>query len=464
MKSTSSRFTRLRRAIALLALPVLATPAAFAAFNKTAAGTYDYLDTSNWASGTIDNSFTTTITGNQTITFGSNHTLSGSLSISNTGLFNHTFIGSGANRTLTLGGNISLASTGNANSNTVTIGSATDGQRLNLDVGSANRTVFVGTNRTLDILNTVSSAAGNYNLTKTGAGTLRLTNAANTFSSYVQINEGKLEVTKLTNSGVSSSLGTGTEIRFGGSGGTLSYIGAGDWTNRSILFGGAGAIFDASGTGAIKFTNTAAQANGSTGTARTVTLTGANTDDNTMSTSFANAGSGVVSLLKQGSGRWLLAGNNTYTGDTTIDAGTLELGAADRIANSSNLVLNGGTFATGGFSETLGTLDVNGNATIDLGSGVSALAFADSSGVTWNPSVSLTIINFTEGVDSIRFGNSLAGLTEGQLGQISINGFGAILNSEGYLVAAIPEPSSYALLAGAGGLLVAGFRRRTRAL
>jgi len=49
----------------------------------------------------------------------------------------------------------------------------------------------------------------------------------------------------------------------------------------------------------------------------------------------------------------------TYTGATNITAGSITLGIADAISNSSNLNLNGGTFKTGattGYSDTLGTL------------------------------------------------------------------------------------------------------------
>src|SRR5690606_8779637 len=104
-----------------------------------------------------------------------------------------------------------------------------------------------------------------------------------------------------------------------------------------------------------------------------ITLTGTNTGDNTIATSFTHADAaspfspGPISIRKQGSGRWILAGNNTYTGDTIIDAGTLELGSSNSGGDGSNMILNGGTFATGGFSETFGTLTVNGNAVIDFG-------------------------------------------------------------------------------------------------
>ena len=153
---------------------------------------------------------------------------------------------------------------------------------------------------------------------------------------------------------------------------------------------------------------------------------------------------------------------NTYTGSTTVNSGTLTLGAANRIADVSNLILAGGTFATGGFSETLGTLTVSISSIIDLGSGASALVFADSSGSTWGGSVGLSFTNFDTGVDSIRFGTTSDGLTSTQLAQITLNGLAASIDGNGFLTTtAIPEPSTYAVFAGAGCLVLA-IRRRMK--
>lgn len=456
--------------LALLTMSVAATPA-FAAFLHTDAGTYDYLDTANWNASTIDNTWSSSLTGDQTLTFGTNHTLTSSLSISNTGTFNHTFIGSAADRTLTLGGNISLGSNStNSNTNTVTLGSTTLNQALNIDLGSGTRTFFAGTNRTLEILNVISSGSGTFGVTKTGVGTLILANTANTYTGTTSIGAsgqpgGVLVVTKLADGGQASSIGAGTNaanrLVFGGSTtGTLRYVGSGDSTDRRFTVGGAGAIIDASGTGALHFTNSGSpDVSPSGGNARTITLTGTNTDDNTMSTLFADSGAGKTSITKEGVGTWVLAGANTATGDITVTQGTLAIGAANRLADQANLVMNGGTFDTRGFSETLGTLTLSADSIIDLGFGASVLAFADSSDVIWGESFSLSFINVTDGVDSIRFGTTQDGLTLAQLSQITINGSIVTIDSSGFL-AAIPEPSSYGLIAGISGLLVVGLRRR----
>ncbi|MFH1496460.1 MAG: autotransporter-associated beta strand repeat-containing protein [Verrucomicrobiota bacterium] len=449
---------------AILALATGSAPA-FAQFLHTDAGPYDYNNTANWNGGTVNNQLTSTLSASQTVTFAADTTLSGSLTINNNSVFNHTFLSSGANRTLTMGGNLSLGSNA-SNANTVTFGSTTEGQQLNIDLG-ANRTFFAGTNRTLDIVNVISGA---FNLTKTGNGIMRLTGTANTYTGSTSIGtsgqvSGVLEVTKLADSGVASSIGASTSatgLVFGGTTtGTLRYVGSGDSTNRRFLIGGVGANFDASGTGAVLWTNTSAPTYASTGNARTITFSGTNTADNTMSASFNDSGAGKTSIAKTGTGTWVLAGANTATGDITVSEGTLALGAADRLADLANLVMNGGTFDTRGFSETLGTLTLSADSIIDLGAGNSDLVFAASGAAAWGESFSLSFMNFTEGVDSIRFGLDQDGLTLAQLAQITINGGSVGIDTQGYLtLAAIPEPSAFALLAGAGTLAIAGLRRR----
>ncbi|CAM3089881.1 PEP-CTERM sorting domain-containing protein [Rariglobus hedericola] len=196
-----------------------------------------------------------------------------------------------------------------------------------------------------------------------------------------------------------------------------------------------------------------------------ITFNGAGTNTITL----GNTGTGIVSglggITVSGSYNVNMLGNNSYTGATTVSSGTLTLGNNNRIADASNLVMSGGTFATAGFSETLGTLSVlTAASVIDLGSAASALVFSDSSGVAWDPSIGLSFINFDAGVDSIKIGTNSNGLTVTQLGQITINGLAATIDSNGFLaISAIPEPTTYAAFVGALSLGWVAARRKRRA-
>ncbi len=80
-------------------------------------------------------------------------------------------------------------------------------------------------------------------------------------------------------------------------------------------------------------------------------------------TAFAGAivdGNGRLALYLQGSGKLTLLGTNSYTGGTTINSGTLALGATGTLGNGNVTIKNGGV------------LDVSayGNAGYTLGAGV----------------------------------------------------------------------------------------------
>jgi autotransporter-associated beta strand protein len=130
----------------------------------------------------------------------------------------------------------------------------------------------------------------------------------------------------------------------------------------------------------------------------------------------------------------VLAAANTYTGVTTVAEGTLRLGASDRIADTGALRLTGGTFDSAGHSDTLGTLDVDGTAVIDLGSGSSTLRFADSAVQTW--SGTLTLRNGSGGGTGRLFiGTTSGGASAQQLDRIMFpNGRKAIQLATGEVV------------------------------
>lgn len=181
-----------------------------------------------------------------------------------------------------------------------------------------------------------------------------------------------------------------------------------------------------------------------------LTITGAN---NT-TISDVVSGSADGGLTKTGAGTLLLSAANTFTGEVDIQQGTLLIGANDRIHNDAPVRLSGGTFATGGRSDNVGTLTLSANSVIDLGTGTSILSFDPSNTLPWTGGTLLTIANWSGstaggGTDRVIFGSSAADLTSGQLSQIRfLDPFGpgsglvpATILPSGEIVP-IPEPGT----------------------
>lgn len=247
-----------------------------------------------------------------------------------------------------------------------------------------------------------NNGASNLSLSKLDNGTWRLS-GSNTYAGGTSfgssgVEGGVLEVTHLADGGLASSIGlssnTASNLVFGGTtlgGSTLRYVGAGDSTDRRFTVGSAGAVFDASGSGAVAFTNTAApDVSPSAGQTRTITLTGTNTGANTMAASFTDSGLGATSISKDGGGKWLLTGTNTYTGNTTVTAGTLLINGST--AAGSAVTVNGGKL--GGTGTIGGSVTVNSGGTLSPGASIESLATGSN---TWNGGGALDFEFSTDG-------------------------------------------------------------------
>ena len=172
--------------VAAWSVALMASQAVMAAtigFNQTAAGPWDYNTAGNWAGGTINGIWDSSLIlpASQTTTFAANTTLLTGLTFNYDGSFNETLTGTGGDRTITLGGDI-LVNTVDK-SRAITFGSGTLDQKLNVDLGGANRTFSVigvpGTNnqRSLTFTNNVTNGS----LVLTGGGNVNM-NSANTLS------------------------------------------------------------------------------------------------------------------------------------------------------------------------------------------------------------------------------------------------------------------------------------------
>ena len=101
---------------------------------------------------------------------------------------------------------------------------------------------------------------------------------------------------------------------------------------------------------------------------RTLTTGGDNTST-TFSGVIQNGAAGATNLTKAGTGTFTLSGANTYTGTTTINAGTLALSGSIASSSQVNVANAAGTFDISGTSSgaTITTLNGVANSHVTVG-------------------------------------------------------------------------------------------------
>jgi len=218
----------------------------------------------------------------------------------------------------------------------------------------------------------IGSGAGT--LTVDGTGTVTLSNAANTYTGQTFIKNGTLSVPNIGSVGVAGGLGAPaiTEatiaIGDGANTGTLKWTGSsGESTDRVIDLAGTtgGAVLDASGSGSNVLTLATAMTFSGLGN-KTLTLTGTGGSTgtpNVITGAIGDPSGFATNLLKTGTGVWRLDGSNTYTGTTTINAGTLLFGANQTLAGVTLGGAAGASATLGLGSTSIATL--SGNVTFD---------------------------------------------------------------------------------------------------
>jgi fibronectin-binding autotransporter adhesin len=290
---------------------------------------------------------------------------------------NYVGTGNSTDRLMTIGGTAQIFSSGTGavnftNTGAIVFDSSNTAQTIRLRGVNADDNRFG--------LRLDNNGAGVTSFIKQDAGTWILTNPGSSYTGTTQILGGVLGVDKLSDGGVASSIGASSNAAASiviGSGSTLRYTGIGDSTDRRFTLAVGSTFIESSGSGAVTFTNTGAVSYSGAG-ARVMALGGTNAGDNIMSATIGNqSATGITSLAKNDSGKWILTGTNSYTGATNVNAGTLIVGnggTAGSIVSSTINIASGGTL---GFDRsdtlTIGGTIQGGGAVQQFGTGTTVL-------------------------------------------------------------------------------------------
>ena len=252
-------------------------------------------------------------------------------------------------------------------------------------------------------------------LTKTRSSTLTLT-GSNTYSGS----------TTLSNNG--STLRGGAEN-------TFSSASAHTLANNTVLdlFGFDQTIGSLAGNGTV--TNTGAAA---------AILTTGGDDTDTLFSGIIQDGAGATGLTKAGTGTFTLSKNNTYTGGTTINAGTLQLGNGGNSGIVLGDIIDNGVLA----------FNRNNNLTFgDIVSGSGALTKVGTNTLTLTGDNTYTG-STTISAGTLQLGN---GGTSGSIvGDVIDNGVFAINRSDTVTLGGVISGTGTLTKSGAGTLILTG--------
>jgi autotransporter-associated beta strand protein len=270
---------------------------------------------------------------------------------------------------------------------------------------------FVNVGSATGLIKVNGSFAGTNGLTKTGAGQLNFQSSFNTFTGGLTIEAGRVNFGSSNNIPTSNNLNLkGGEVNFGAVNLNLTFANV-QWGDGKLT-GGAGSSL----------------------TAASYTLT--NTVD--ITNGFVLAGAGGLNK-SSGAGNFVLSGTNTFGGagvTNTVSAGTLSLGNASALGNTSNSfeLRTGGTLNVSNISPTFSTFTFAGG---NLSGGTTNILTADSGFVVTGGT--LTISNrlagsggFTQngsGTTTLSRTNAYSGATTVSQGTLLVGTNGSIASS-----------------------------------
>lgn len=401
--------------------------------------------------GTLNLAVNSTASGGATATLtlsGSNTTTIGSIAMASasnaagTATANLNLNGG----SITLNGAITRVGGAGTTTATVTLNGATLNMNNNTIGSAASVVTFTAQSGILRNVASINGTTGG--LTKTGTGTLEL-QGSNGYGGATTISAGTLKIATISNGGAPGTLGSSSNAAASlvVNGGTLQYTGVAATTDRLFSVGTtAGSAIDASGSGALKFTNTGSMGfNSQTGT-RTLTLTGTSTAENSLAMVIGD-NSGATSVTKTGAGTWLLTGANTYAGTTTVSAGTLMLDFSAAGAPASNILSVSSAISLGG-----GTLSIRGGTGSPTQTLASLALTSGASTLSLTPNGATSLVVTLNGSSISRAAGSTLNLVAS--GAASFSATNALNNAAGILGGyALFNGADYATRDGSGNLV-----------
>jgi autotransporter-associated beta strand protein len=333
----------------------------------------------------------------------------------------------------------SLAGTGE-----VRLTSVGSGQSFEFAMGTNNAT-FNGTITGGVANGTTPNPAGGGRINKSGLGTQTLS-GSNSYITRTFISDGALNATH-SNAFGSAALTNGTYTYDNGAVAVSGNISLAEPLFLNGQGRGEGALRSVSGSNAI----TGSISIGWTGVTNVATNAslGAATNSTLVIASQITATNAAIGLTKYGAGTVIFATNNTYTGSTVVNAGTLRLaaasnalagnlqiqtnatvtlGASEQIADTAAITNAGGTLSMGSFNETVASVTMSGGilqgagtltaasysltagtADVNLGSGSLNKTTADVATIAAGRTVSVT--NATISAGTMVVNGTLAGPT-----------------------------------------------------
>jgi autotransporter-associated beta strand protein len=231
----------------------------------------------------------------------------------------------------------------------------------------------IRTDTATDQLSINTVIAGGTGLTKSGQGALILGSSGNSFAGPTTVAGGTLRLGAAGAVPAGSNLVvTGTAaFDLAGCDATVASITIGDGSIQNTgaaaalsLGGETGSVayVGVAGGGAISVNTLNLATPGAVAASHTFSVAAGQPDsaDLTITSIIADGSVNPQSLVKDGPGTLRISAPNSYTGRTSVLAGTLALGSSNVIPSTSNVAIHGGTLAIAAYSNTVGTVSLQG--------------------------------------------------------------------------------------------------------